>query len=75
MGGQGDVSAERGLEWSKFCFVENVFVENEREDGAVMERIGMDVYCEMERWNGAGVLEDLSILMKTEFSIKSAIQI
>lgn len=63
------------MEWSKFCFVENVFVENEREDGAVMERIGMDLYCEVERWNGAGVLEDLSILMKTEFSIKSAIQI
>ena len=63
------------MEWSKFCFVENVFVENEREDGAGKERIGMGLYCEVERWNRAGVLEDVSILMKTEFSIKSAIQI
>lgn len=63
------------MEWSKFCFVENVFVENEREDGAVEERIDMGLCCEVERWDRAGVLEDLSILMKTEFSIKSAIQI
>ena len=52
-----------------------MFVENEREDEAGKERIGMGLYCEVERWNRAGVLEDLSILMKTEFSIKSAIQI
>ena len=42
------------MEWSKFCFVENVFVENGREDGAVKERIGMGLCCEVKRWNVAG---------------------
>ena len=28
MGGEGDVRDSRGLEWSKFCFAESLFVEN-----------------------------------------------